>query len=68
MHSKQELQMVMSNLLDSVATDRPFMKIFINHLSTFYRLMYIQYKLSSISIFYRVSKKVKITAQMKMLS
>lgn len=49
--------MVISNLLDSVATERPFMKIFINHLSTFYRLMYIQHKLPSTSIFYRVSKK-----------
>jgi len=29
--------MVISNLLDSVATQRPFMKIFVNYLSTFYR-------------------------------
>lgn len=49
--------MVMSNLLDSVLTEGPFMKIIINHFSTFYRLMYIQYKLSSTSIFYRVSRK-----------
>lgn len=57
----------MSNLLDSVATEQPFMKIFIDHLSTIYRLIFIQYKLSSISIFHRVSKHVKIVAKLEVL-
>lgn len=59
--------MVMSNLLDSVATEQPFTKIFINHLSTVYRLIFIQYKLSSTSIFHRVTKNVKIVAKMEVL-
>lgn len=59
--------MVMSNLLNSVATEQPSMKIFINHLSTIYRLIFIHYKLSSISIFHRVSKTMKIVARMEVL-
>lgn len=59
--------MLMSNLLDSVATEQPFMKIFINHLSTIYRLIFMQYKLSSPSTFHRVSKNAKIAAKMEVL-
>lgn len=59
--------MVMSNLLDSVATEQPLMEIFINHLSTIYRQIFIQYKLSSTSIFHRVSKKVRIVSKIEVL-
>lgn len=59
--------MVMSNLLDSVVTEQPFMNVFIDHLSTIYRLILIQYKLSSASIFHMVSKHVKIVAKMEVL-
>lgn len=59
--------MVMSNLLDSVAAQQPLMEIFINHLSTIYRLIFIQYKLSSTSIFHRVSKNVRIVSKIEVL-
>lgn len=59
--------MVMSNLLDSVATQQPLMEMFINHLSTIYRLIFIQYKLSSTSIFHRVSKNVRIVSKIEVL-